>query len=67
MAMSIVRDLSVKVKYYSGGELRKHILDRLGKHKHESTKKARIYYAIPPITGWIGGLPEVNGWKPRKG
>lgn len=26
-------------------------------------KLARVYLAIPPITGWVGGRPEDNGFK----
>ena len=25
--------------------------------------KCRLYIAIPPVTGWPGGLPEYNGYR----
>lgn len=27
---------------------------------------ARIYYAVPPETGWRGGEPSQNGFRGRK-
>lgn len=33
------------------------------KNNSTASFKARKYLAIPPITGWIGGRPEDNGYK----
>lgn len=57
----------VKVKYLAGGEWKSKIIDRLGKHRHESTKLARTYTAFPPEGGWPGGDPLKNGYKPQGG
>ena len=38
-------------------------LSKKNKGKSEPTKKARIYYAYPPVTGWPGGRPEDNGYR----
>ena len=35
--------------------------------KSERTKRPKIYVAIPPKTGWIGGRPEDNGLRGRSG
>lgn len=46
------------------GAFRKHLPSN---HSHTASGLAGSYYAYPPITGWLGGLPEDNGWKPAKG
>ena len=57
----------VKPKNLAGGMWRASYYARLGKHRHESTKPGRVYIAIPPKTGWPGGDPINNGWKPAGG
>ena len=32
-------------------------------NKQTFSKRCRLYVAIPPNTGWIGGLPEQNGFR----
>lgn len=32
--------------------------------KKSGTKGRRTYFARPPVTGWVGGNPEANGWRP---
>lgn len=34
-----------------------------GRKNSTASKKARIYYAYPPVTGWPGGRPEDNGYR----
>lgn len=29
--------------------------------------RGRRYTAYPPVDGWVGGLPEKNGWSPKGG
>ena len=55
----------VKEKYKAGGKWKKRIFDKMGKHRHESTKPGGFFIAIPPEGGWPGGLPENNGYKKR--
>ncbi len=61
--MEFPRD--VKRRHLSGGMWKTAQIAKAGKHRHESTKPGRRYVVVPPITGWPGGLPEHNGWKPR--
>lgn len=41
-----------------------------GEHDNRKGKKsggsggAKTYFARPPVTGWVGGEPIANGWKP---
>ncbi len=53
----------VKRKYLVGGVYKRHLIEKQGKGKSEKTKLGRTYIAIPPETGWTGGIPEKNGWK----
>lgn len=34
-----------------------------GTPSHTSASKARVYFAYPPVGGWIGGDPLKNGYK----
>ena len=42
------------------GALR-HKIPGAGSHTHSG--KARIYFAYPPSTGWVGGDPKHNGYR----
>lgn len=63
----IIRDESVKVKHYSGGEWKSRFFAKKGKRSFTASKRARIYVAVPPVTGWVGGDPEKNGYKRKAG
>ena len=64
MSITQSRPQDVKVRYFAGGEWKSSIIAKQGKNRHEATKMARTYTAIPPAEGWAGGLPEHNGYKP---
>lgn len=51
-------------KYLVGGVRNRHKLLKEGRGRSESTKLSRIYVAIPPPSGWPGGAPEQNGYRP---
>lgn len=57
----------VKSKYLTGGQWKKAYFAKLGKHRHETTRKGRVYIAVPPPEGWPGGLEVNNGYKKRGG
>ncbi len=57
----------VKPKFFSGGFWKAYQIPRKGKRSYTTSKPARFYVAVPPETGWPGGLPEKNGWKPSGG
>lgn len=63
----IVKDSSVKPKYYTGGEYRAYQIARKGKRSFTMSKVARQYIAVPPAEGWPGGDPLKNGYKPTGG
>jgi len=45
------------------GTWKRRIFQKRGKRSYTASKKARIYYAFPPSTGWPGGRPEDNGYR----
>jgi hypothetical protein len=51
-------------KYLQGGVWKRLQIAKKDKGKSTASKRSRIYIAIPPKTGWPGGRPEDNGWKP---
>lgn len=53
----------VKKRYLVGGEWKSAIIRCQGKHRHEATKLARVYVAVPPPEGWPGGEEVKNGYK----
>lgn len=54
-------------RYLVGGVYKRRKLDKAGKGRSERTKLSRTYVALPPVSGWPGGLPENNGYKPGRG
>lgn len=57
----------IKRKYLVGGTWKSKKIAKQGKASRTTSKPARLYIAVPPVTGWPGGLPENNGWKPGGG
>ncbi len=45
------------------GNWKLHKMSKGQRASRTSAKKSRIYYAIPPATGWAGGRPEDNGYR----
>jgi hypothetical protein len=54
----------VKRCYLTGGLWNRRRLDKEGKGRSSPCKLARVYIAKPPATGWPGGMPEQNGYRP---
>lgn len=55
---------NVNPKHLTGGVWKSHSLKQTGRASRTTSSKAKIYYAHPPATGWVGGEPSLNGWKP---
>lgn len=45
------------------GNWRSHAIAKESRGNRTRSTKSKIYYAIPPATGWPGGAPEQNGYK----
>lgn len=53
----------VKLRYLAGGSWKKSIIAKKGKASRTAAKRARVYCAVPPASGWPGGLPGENGYR----
>lgn len=67
MATEYVAPRDVKPRHLSGGLWKTKQIAKKGKQSRTTSKPARFYVAVPPETGWPGGMPEKNGWKPAGG
>lgn len=54
-------------RYMWMGNWKTKINEKKSRGKSERTKRPKIYIAIPPVTGWLGGRPEDNGLRGRSG
>jgi hypothetical protein len=54
---------SVKGRYLVGGGWKSHALKQNGRASRTASHRARIYFAYPPIEGWPGGDPKLNGYR----
>lgn len=66
-AMLLNRATDLLPRYMWMGNWKNKVVAKKTKGKSESTKRPKIYLAIPPIGGWLGGRPEDNGLKGRSG
>ena len=66
-AMLINRATDLLPRYMWMGNWKTKVESKRVKGKSESTKRPKIYVAIPPASGWPGGRPEDNGLRGRSG
>lgn len=62
----INRASDILAKYMSMGNWKSSKLKKGARSSRTATKKARIYTATPPVGGWLGGQPGLNGFKGGK-
>lgn len=53
------------MKNYGMGNWKKKKLIKGIRASRTRSDKAKIYYAIPPVSGWKGGVPNDNGSKKK--
>lgn len=57
----------IKEKYKVGGHWKARLLVKGARASRTFSKLGRTYLAKPPESGWLGGHPETNGYKPAAG
>lgn len=59
--------MQVIPRYQAMGSWKVRKIEKAGRGRSEKTKVGRVYLAIPPVEGWLGGDPVKNGYKPAGG
>jgi len=66
MSQSVLkRALDLLPRYMWMGNWKSSKLQKGNRGSRTASKRARIYFAVPPATGWPGGTPEANGLRGR--
>ena len=57
----------LKPQYMWMGNWRSKVHSKTNRGSRTSSKRARLYVAVPPASGWPGGMPENNGYRRSAG
>lgn len=62
----INRAKDILAKHMLMGNWKSAIIKKGQRASRTSSQRGRMYIAVPPIGGWLGGHPETNGLRGRK-